>query len=382
MNLNKLGRKVLVLSPAGRIYNHDNVEWYAHLQSKIEASYFNIGDMVVYDSTLKLLDFTDVQGCNIVNPTEKNIEFYKGFDYFIVRASNFIHNNMEWERALDVLNSVQLPIFAIGVGAQASGSGTYKLEGKNLQFWKTVSERSTVIGVRGAFTAELLAANGIKNVEIVGCPSIFRACRRNLRIEQNAKIERVAFSIRREADSSYASEVTRYREVQRELLLQFARRFDVRVTIHGEIEEKAFFYRNREMMARAREIFAHEQWWTPETKDEMEAIYRDRLFFFLKVADYDDFIRTQDLAVGYRVHGVLPALANGVPGILVKYDSRSTELANTHSIPSIELSDVDSIDIDRLITETSFSDFNKIFAMRYDKMQFVLEQNGLQHRMS
>lgn len=381
MNAKTLGRKALVLSPAGRIYYGDNVEWYPQPQSQIESNYFNIGDMVVYDSTLKLLNCSAVRDCSIIEPAPESIEAYKNFDFFFVRASNFIHNQMKWHRALEVLEAVQLPIFAIGVGAQSSGKGVYQLEGDNLRFWKTVSERSTVIGVRGAFTADLLAANGIKNVEVVGCPSIFRARNRNLTIAPNHDPKRIAFSIRREADTTYASEIRRYREVQRELLLQFAHRFDVRVTIHGEVEEKAFFYRNRDLMAKAREVFLHEGWWTPETQAEMEDIYRDRLFFFLKVGDYDEFIRTQDLAIGYRVHGVLPALANGVPGILVKYDSRSTELANTHAIPSIELSDAEAIDIDRLIGETSYDEFNRVFRMGYDNMRLVLEKNRLPHRM-
>ncbi len=38
-------------------------------------------------------------------------------------------------------------------------------------------------------------------------------------------------------------------------------------------------------------------------------------------------------AVGYRVHGVLPAVAQGAPGVLVAYDTRSQELAETLKIP-------------------------------------------------
>ncbi|MFC7542787.1 polysaccharide pyruvyl transferase family protein [Siccirubricoccus deserti] len=290
-----------------------------------------------------------------------------------------MHSNMEWHQALELFDAVQLPIFAIGVGAQASSFGRYQLDDRNLRFWKTVAERSTLIGVRGTFTAEVLAANGIKNVEVVGCPSLFRARKRDLQIRPGA-VERVAFSIRREAGADYATSVERYREEQREMLLRFARRFALRVTTHGEVEEKAFVYRNAERMQQARKLFLQQRWWTEDTAAEMERLYGD-LFFFLKVSEYDDFIRTQDLAVGYRVHGVLPALANGVPGILVTYDARCAELADTHAIPAIATSAVAEIDPDRLIAETSYDVFNKLFAPRYDKMRFVLEQNGLPHRM-
>jgi hypothetical protein len=374
-----LGGKALIVSPAGQVQGRDNVEWYRQSQTDIETKYFNIGDMVVYDSTLKLLDLTEVRGTIIENTPDAEIEAYRNYDFFLVRASNFIHSDMEWHQALELFDAVQLPIFAIGVGAQASSFGRYQLDDRNLRFWKTVADRSTLIGVRGTFTAEVLAANGIKNVEVVGCPSIFRARNRGLKIRPGA-VERVAFSIRREAGAGYATSVERYRADQREMLLRFARRFALRVTTHGEVEEKAFVYRNAERMQQARQLFLQQRWWTEDTVAEMERLYGD-LFFFLKVSEYDDFIRTRDLAVGYRVHGVLPALANGVPGILVTYDARCAELADTHAIPAIAASEVAGIDPDRLIAETSYDDFNKLFAPRYDKMRFVLEQNGLPHRM-
>ena len=377
------GKRVLVISPAGEVHDHDNVCWYSdQTKSQVTQNYFNIGDMVVYDSTLKLLAFSTVRELPIDRIDAARIEDAQTYDFIIVRASNFIHNDMDWMKALDVLDQVQLPVFAVGVGAQAHGGGRYKLEGSNLRFWKTVSERSRVIGVRGTFTADVLAASGIRNVEIVGCPSMFRTRRRDLRIAPPDKVEKVAFSIRREADGTYAADVARYRAVQRDLLLQFARRFDVRVTIHGEPEEKAFFFKNPALMEKARRVFAHEGWFTPDTAEEMDRLYREKLFFFLKVADYDAFIRTQDLAVGYRVHGVLPALSNGVPGILVKYDSRSAELADTHAIPSVEPSEPGGMDVERMVAEADFAEFNRIYPLRYDKMRSVLEQNGLAHQMA
>ncbi|BDG71557.1 polysaccharide pyruvyl transferase family protein [Roseomonas fluvialis] len=376
--------RILVISPAGEIYNHDDVRWYPHFSQRENIDrYFNIGDMVVFDSTLKILSFSEAKSLTISKIDEKEIDHIKsyGYDYCIVRASNFIHNEMNWLNAIDVLKQIHLPVYAVGVGAQAHGRGVYKLEGMNLRFWKLVSERSRVIGVRGAFTADVLAASGIHNVEIVGCPSMFRTRRRELGLTAPQDPERVAFSIRRESDGAYSSDVKKYRAVQRDFMLKCVGAFDTRITIHGEPEEKAFFYGDEAGMDRARALFRQEGWWTPETEARMEACYRDRLFFFLKVADYDAFIRTQDFAIGYRVHGVLPALANGIPGVLVRYDSRSTELAYTHGIPSIELSAAEDIDVLALVRNTDFSQFNKVHTLRYDKFRFVLEQNGMAHRL-
>ncbi|WP_151720969.1 polysaccharide pyruvyl transferase family protein [Gemmobacter serpentinus] len=374
--------RILVLSPAGVVHDQDCVRWYDQPREQILGNYFNIGDMVVYDSTLKILDHAEVRGTVIDQIVETEIAQYrKGYDYFLIRASNFVHNDMDWHHAIEVLERVPLPVHAIGVGAQSHGAGVYRLTGQNLRFWQMVSERSTVIGVRGTFTADVLAASGIHNVEIVGCPSMFRTRRRDLDIRMPEEIRRLAFSIRREVDGTYSADTAAYRRKQRDLLLQAAGMFDVTVSIHGEPEEKAFWFKDEAGMAQARATFRHEGWFTPETEAAMERLYRDKLFFFLEVADYDRFICAQDFALGYRVHGVLPGLANGVPGVLVRYDSRSGELAQTHAIPSIGIDQLDHVDLPQILRETDFSEFNRVHRLRYDKMKFVLEANGLAHRM-
>lgn len=377
----RCGKRVLVISPAGEVYDHDKVRWYSQTREQILDNYFNIGDMVVYDSTLKMLDFAEVRPLSIIDPKPEHVEEYKNYDYVIVRASNFIHNQMKWHRALEVLSQLDLPVYAIGVGAQASGRQNYHLEGENLAFWKLVSERSKVIGVRGSFTADMLSANGIKNVEICGCPSILRMRKRNLNIVVPPRIENVAFSIRREVDRTYSDDVHGYLRAQSDLLLRMAGSFATTVTIHGEPEEKAYYFRDEARMAAAKDEFIRTGWWNSENFHDMEEIYRSRLFFFLCVSDYDDFIRRQDFAFGYRVHGVLPALANGIPAALIRYDSRSGELADALAIPSVSADEAGRVPPQKLIEEVDFAAFNKAFSTKYDKMKFVLEQNEVAHRL-
>ncbi|GAA5233035.1 polysaccharide pyruvyl transferase family protein [Verticiella sediminum] len=373
-------KRVLVISPAGQIYGHDKVQWYKATTERLLTHYFNIGDMVVYDSTLKMLEYSSASEMRIENPTEQEIESYCDADFAIVRASNFIHNQMQWHRAVEVLERTKLPVYAIGVGGQAATRDDYRLNDHNLKFWKTVSERSDVIGVRGTFTAELLYANGIKNVEIVGCPSLFRTRNRNLKLAIPDSIEKVAFSTRREVDASYASNPRQYLSIQRDFLLRTAESYQTTVTTHGENEEKAFFFKNEDGMKQAREAFFRDGWFTDETVDRMEKLYKEAMFFFLRVEDYDAFIREQHFALGYRVHGVLPAMAQGIPGLLVKYDTRSTELADTHAIPSLILNESPS-DIKAMLREISFDDFNKLYPLRYDNMKLCLDANGIPNRL-
>jgi len=372
--------RILVLSPAGVAYDHDKVQVRPQPQESLESRYFNIGDMVVYDSTLKLLDYEKVEGMEISDISDPLIEYYKTFDLVVVRASNFIHNSMHWHRVFEVLERTGLPIYAVGVGGQSATGQTYELTGENLRLWQVVSERSKVIGVRGTFSAELLNANGIKNVAVVGCPSLFRKRDRALRIAPKAKPEHVSFSIRREVDPTYAANAKDYLRIQRDFLLNTMGQFDTTLTTHGEVEEKSFFFKNAERMAAAEKAFLASGWWTPETLTEMRRLYENQ-FFFLRVEDYDAFITSQDFAIGYRVHGVLPALASGVPGLLVRYDSRSAELADSLDLPSIQLADEAPSSVAALLRETSFETFNSRFASHYDRMRDAFVANGLPHRM-
>ena len=378
-------RKALIISPAGEVYNRDSVQWYPvqpeKFRTEVVSKYFNIGDMMVFDSLLKVLGYDEYEPLEIVNPSENDISRYGQAEAIFVRPSNFIHNAMQWHRAVEVIERTRLPVYAIGVGGQASHSDVYQLDDHNLRFWKAVSERSAVIGVRGTFTADLLYRNGIKNIAVCGCPSIFRSRRRDLVIGLPSRVNRVAVSLRREVDATYTPNVSNYINLQRSFLLQLHSLYDIKVTIHGEPEEKAFFYKDEELMQIATRKLICSGWITPDTARMLDIIYRNKLFFFLRASDYDEFIVRNDLAIGYRVHGVLPALANGVPGILVRYDSRSSELADTHAIPSFTPEEISETPPAELFGRADFSDFNRVYRAKYDILRALLESNGILHRL-
>lgn len=376
--------RALVIYPAGEVYEHDKVRWYRAPMEKLLSDYFNIGDMIVFDSTLKLLRYAHLEPMKIMNPTEADIERYASeFDYVFVRGSNFIHEKMEWFRAVEVLEKVKLPVYAIGVGAQASQNRAIELPDASKRFWQIVSDRCAAIGVRGAFSAETLRHNGIRNVEVVGCPSIFRTRKRDLaiRVPDQREIRKVAFSLRREADKSYTADPEAYLRNQKAALLKVDRQSEMVMSSHGEQEEKAFFLRDEKAMEKAVAEFVHTGWWSGSDDAAMRRIYEKQLFTFFDVERYDAFARGLDLAVGYRVHGVLPAVAQGVPGVLVAYDTRSQELAETLKIPVVPESALAEGGWRAVYQEAQLNTLAKSYAASYDRMRDFLDRNGAPHRM-
>lgn len=376
--------RALVIYPAGEVYDHDKVRWYRAPMEKLLSDYFNIGDMIVYDSTLKLLRYAHLEPMKIMSPTEADIERYASeFDYVFVRGSNFIHEKMEWFRAVEVLERVKLPVYAIGVGAQASLNRAIELSEGSKRFWSIVGDRCAAIGVRGAFSAETLRHNGVRNVEVVGCPSIFRTRNRDLaiKIPDQREIRKVAFSLRREFDSSYTANPETYIRNQRQALLKVDSQSDMVMSSHGEQEEKAFFLRDDAAKAKAVAEFVHSGWWDGPDDARMREIYEKKLFSFFDVERYDEFAAGLDLAVGYRVHGVLPAVAHGVPGVLVAYDTRSQELAETLKIPVVPEAALAEGGWRAVYQEAALNALSKSYAQSYDRMRNFLATNGVPHRM-
>lgn len=377
-------RRALVLIPAGSRYDHDKVRLHKWSMQKLMESYVNIGDLMVYDSTLKLLQFAAIEVASITKIEQKDIDRYNAeFDFAFLRGSNFIHPHMQWRGAGGLIEKLKIPVYAIGVGAQAAEPEKIVLPSAGVRVWSAIADHCGSIGVRGAYSAQVLADNGIKNVEVVGCPSVYRS--RDRRLTLNLKepfdIRKIAFSLRRETGAGYARDVKSYREIQREFMLRLDVESDMTVTIHGEQEEKAFYFRDVERMAEAAGKLREDNWFTPENEQQMLDIYRSRLFFNTSVEQFDDFIRTVDLAVGYRVHAVLPALANGVPGIMVGYDMRTTELAEAHAIPILKEEEIAGRSWRDLYRPELFTGFQKSYPQGYRRMKQFLERNGVPNRM-
>ena len=86
-------------------------------------------------------------------------------------------------------------------------------------------------------------------------------------------------------------------------------------------------------------------------------------------------IAQTDFAIGYRVHGILPAMANGIPGVLVSYDSRSGELAETFSIPSATAEILNAMPFEQILDPNQFKEFSARFPIDYDQFKSFLDRN-------
>lgn len=147
----------------------------------------------------------------------------------------------------------------------------------------------------------------------------------------------------------------------------------------GNPKNKAFFFRDLQATKLAIEYLQKTGWLTSETQEQIIKIYRQQLYMPTRADDYDRFVSMVDFAIGYRVHGVLPALANGTPGALVKYDVRGEELARTHKIPLISEEDIGKKSWRELYERLDFDTFQREYVKGHDQLSSFLSRNGIPH---
>jgi hypothetical protein len=375
---------ILVMIPSGEVYDHDCVRWYNHkdVQGNLN-HYHNIGDAFVFDSSLKLLNYDKLDVLRIREVRQQDIERYNAeYDYCFLRGSNYIHSSMDWENAIPVLEQLKIPVLAFGIGAQAPSVGKLELSATSMRVLQLIADHSVSLGVRGEFTAEVLWDLGIRNTRVIGCPTLYRNNDPDLRIDLPPldEVRNIAFTLRREVSGSYAKDIERYLGLHHEVILDLARRFDVEVCAQGEIEEKMFLWGTPEQRAHAVAQLTEEKWFAGPD-DPMLRLYREKLFYSDVVADYERLMRSKDLTLGYRLHGNLMALANGVPSVYFTYDSRTAEFVDTFRIPSFDVFSGKPFRLEEYWDQSLFERFNRLYQQRYRDMQAFLDENGADHKM-
>jgi hypothetical protein len=371
--------------PAGQVNGRDDVSWYNPDDvAKNLLHYHNIGDSFVYDSSLKVLNQSDFVVLEIAEVNERNIAQVNDHCCAVVlRGSNYFHANMDLARAEEVFRRIKVPIICFGVGIQKPDGRPLALTGAQVRMLHLLADRAESIGVRGTRTAEELASFGVKNLDVIGCPTLFRRRTRQGKIASwnPAAVRRVAFNIRREVSDDYARNASSYLKRHLDIFERFDAAFETTVMTHGEVAEKIFAFRQDAHYAAATEELSREGWFGKAPGDRVRAAYLNRIFYSDRVRDYDAFVRGFDLVTGHRLHGNLIALANGVPSFYFVYDERTHEICETFAIPYFDVRGAKAFDLDEVMRPDLFDAFNAKFAPAYQTMVEFLDKNRLPHRL-
>ena len=346
-------------------------------------SFYNIGDLYVYDSSLRILRHDKVESLNITEVSDERIDYYnRNFDYVFLRGSNYINPNATWEKASEILERLKLPVIAFGLGVQILKDDDLRLNEGTTRILQQIAAKSATIGVRGALSVKVLNAIGIRNVRIIGCPTVFRHLQPTRRIVKQPydSLRHVGFTLRRKTPRS--------RVFQRYVLQYAAGRYDLSIICAGEQEEKVIFYgvrgaiRDAEARMRAAAASLVESGWLWDERDPLLETYRRSLFFAESVREYDEKLAAQDLVLGYRLHGNLLALANETPALYLTYDTRTREFVDTFKIPNFDVLKGEDFHFRNFYEQADFAAFERAYAHQYGELRSFLDENGLAHNLA
>jgi hypothetical protein len=331
----------------------------------------NVGNLIFQDAAYRLLGAPGVElsvdGLRL-EPRDAG-EINERYDAYVVPFANAFRP--QFARSLDrwteLIRELRIPVVVLGIGAQANAAYDLALlkplEERARQFVAAVLDHAPSIGVRGAFTAEWLRSLGFRDVEVIGCPSMFwdggtiRVAKAAPELERNAPISLTVSPYRREMEAIAKLHLARYPNITyvaqddltyELLLLPGSGRGR---TLAGSLTDPA-----HPIFAAGRtRLFPHPRPWLA-------------------------FLATQHITFGTRIHGAIAAILAGTPGFVFAHDSRTRELAEHFEIPHRLLADIaPETDAAQLYADADYSRLMDRHPARWSTFEAFLARHGLTH---
>lgn len=307
----------------------------------------NSGNLVFLRSLRKIFDLT------LVNPYYgyKNIsEKYSDIDAFITTDLIWIRPETRLENVECLFSHIgDRPFIPISVGLQADTRSTeFKMHPKTVKLLSAISERC-MIGVRGYYAAYVLNRYGIKNLAVIGCPSVFYNHEYRFREPEDSSCIKTVSSFK----TAFYKDFQKWCSPKENEYLMYCMKYGM-----GFVEQTGMCEINRDA--------PFGEW-----------INNKRKMFF-DTDEWSDYIKTFDFHLGMRFHGGIIAMQNGLRSLLISSDSRTNELADFLCIPKLSISEFDaSKPIEYYYEKADFSDFQKRFPYLKENFKAFAKTNGL-----
>ncbi|MGK7870690.1 polysaccharide pyruvyl transferase family protein [Falsiroseomonas sp. E2-1-a20] len=262
-----------------------------------------------------------------------------------VPAANFLYAGFDLGGLADRLEATGLPLMVLGLGAQAMRDiAEVKLQPGTERLLRLFAERCACIAVRGRHTGAVLERYGVKNFEVLGCPSNFinpdpRMGAGILERWRDGSRDRMGF-----APTFYSYNASFEGALHAALGPAL-----VEIVAQDPLPAVALARGDRtEAVAQWLESKAGYLSALPE-QERRRAVGVLRAYFSAEA--WMESYRRLDGVVGSRIHGVNLAWQAGRAGLVVSYDLRTAELAETMGIPLVQSKGLEASAVLRIMDE-------------------------------
>lgn len=271
-----------------------------------------------------------------------------------------------------------LPVVVFGLGSQAARYGPYEftVAPELVRLLEVLSDHSRTIAVRGAFTAEACTKLGIKNVEVIGCQSMFwhRSPQFSWPLSEPVldKPDNVVFNF-----TDAPSEASLINQAM-------ARGHDV-VGQQNDAEE--FVKANPASSPLPEPVrynwgvaFAFEKGLLDRTS--YEQWIAKHFYQFRRPEPWLEHMRRYRYSYGTRLHGNIAALLAGVRATWIVHDMRLKEVCDHFCLPTIEFEEVRAgVTLQALFDRADYSQCTRVYPERYRALYDYVDRAGLPHSL-
>lgn len=295
----------------------------------------NLGNLAFTFATASMLG-DDVKGINWGTPVD---ELRGHGDLLVVSCANQLNPNLEMGKQADFVADADLPVVAIGLGAQSPTLDAAPVIPVGTLRWfdamasRAIGDRPN-IAVRGQYTLESLQRIGRgEQCVVLGCPSHLI----NPQIDLGRRIAaRAAFPPKRVAVAAGFPWVPARQMVER--MLADLATLTGGVYIVQAADQMLCLARGEFDALGRKALLRYRGFIRPQLSEaEFIAWCRHHMRAFPNVPAWLECLRTCDFAIGNRIHGVVLALQAGVPAVCITHDSRTLELCKTLCIPHMPM---------------------------------------------
>jgi polysaccharide pyruvyl transferase WcaK-like protein len=335
----------------------------------------NAGNLIFSDATHKILTTpgTEVVSNGIKTDVNASGRINEQYDAFVVPLANAFRPSFQpmLDRLTQLISKLRIPVVVIGVGAQ-TGLGYNAARLKPMEesvraFVSAVLDRSASIGVRGEFTEKYLRDMGFKDVEVIGCPSMFLHGKELVvrkRVAELTRDSRIAINGSHDA--------VRKQGIDQVIRRTHERYPNLRYIGQNLSDAKQLHWRDlSDPNSQVTEMPTHPD--HPMYREDKARVYVDPVTWI-------DDLRGFDYSFGSRIHGNIAALLAGTPATVLTGDSRTLELCRYFEIPHQRIDQLpEDLDPARLYEEADFGPLTRNHRERFDRFTGFLDKNGLEN---
>ena len=330
---------------------YDEIDQDDSTEDKLLKCAENTNNVILWDSIKKVISPSVIKNWFMTNPGG----FEDGdYDVFISTHLNWIQENSDLSYLDKVLDRIGDKILLpVGIGFSTSEiKNDFTLNSQQVKTLSAIAERCKSVGVKGEFSAEVLAKYGIKNSVIIGCPSMYtdigRLKRLSARNDEPKKL-----------NASFKPFYGIFSKAEKNLLKFFAdNEFELTVSTATELQPASIA---------DDKLFKH-----LKSFEEKKKIY-------FSAADWLDSFDGAEFAMGMNFYNNVAALYAGVPALFVNYETTGREMCKFFSLPFIEVSEFDDTKCAADYLQCAdYTDFKASIDGNYQKYLDFLSENGVE----